>query len=361
MDAIELLENYKKRVDKELCLFFDNKIKEARKKHTLGEGAVQYIKDFTLSGGKRLRPAMMYYGFLGSGGVDGDNILEASMSIELTHIFLLIHDDIIDKDEKRHGVKTLHERYKEFGKVILQNKKEAEHFGNSMAMIAGDMAMMMASEILFTSKFPEKNIISALNALQAIAYNTIPGEMLDVVMEAKGKSTEKEVLEMNEAKTARYTFEGPMQLGYILQKETTNKTKKDLEGISAYALPLGKAFQIRDDILGVFGDEKKLGKPVGSDILEGKQTLLLVKAMEWGSKKQKKELEKIISNDSISRKDIDFFRKIIRETGSLQYSLDLSNRFVAEAKEALENLDIKNKEAHAFFHGIADYIVKRQV
>ena len=173
------------------------------------------IADFTMAGGKRIRPAMVYYGYLAAGGQDGQDILEVSMSIELVHSFLLIHDDIIDRDEKRHGVETIHERYRKIGQRVAPHK-DALHFGNSMAMITGDMASAMAYEIIFNSKFPPETIIRALDKLQDIVYVTIPGEMLDVVMENRGYATEKEILRMFEGKTSRYTFEGPLHLGTIL-------------------------------------------------------------------------------------------------------------------------------------------------
>ena len=360
MEAIELLRNYKTRVDKKLDTYFKKNSEKAKKINPLESEAIKYIKDFTLSGGKRLRPALMYYGFLGTGEKKSEAIIDASLSIELAHSFLLIHDDIIDRDAKRHGVPTLHERYKKFGNFFIKNKEDLLHFGNSMAMIAGDMAMFMSNEILFKSNFPSKNILLALCKLQEVVYQTIPGEMLDVVMEFKGKATENEILKMHESKTARYTFEGPLHLGCILAKGDHKELNKELDNLSNYALPLGKAFQIRDDILGVFGNERKLGKPVGSDIIEGKQTLLLIKALEKANKSQRKELKNAIGNKKITKKQIENFKMIIEETGSLEYSKNLSEKLVMESKEALKKACLKNDEAFVFLDGIADYIINRQ-
>jgi len=360
VEAIELLREYKKQVDKKLDIYLKKSVEKAKKINPLEVRAIEYIHDFTISGGKRLRPALMYYGFLGTGAKSCEAIINATLSIEMAHSFLLIHDDIIDRDAKRHGVPTLHERYKKFGKLFIKDKNELNHFGNSMAMVAGDMAMFMSNEILFKSDFPAENILLALCKLQEIVYQTIPGEMLDVVMEFRGKATENEVLKMHESKTARYTFEGPLHLGYILAKGKNPSLKKELDQLSDYALPLGKAFQIRDDILGVFGEEKKLGKPVGSDIMEGKQTILLIKALQGANRSQRKELKNCIGNKSITKKQIENFKTIIKETGSLDYSKNLSEKLVIEAKESLRKANIKNEEAFRFMDGIADYIVERQ-
>jgi geranylgeranyl diphosphate synthase type I len=356
MDAIELLKNFKKRFEPYLREYFDKKLQQAGKIDVIAEEAVSMIKDYTISGGKRIRPAVLYYGYLAAGGRDSDKIIKTSMSMELLHSFLLIHDDIIDKDASRHGVETIHERYKKIGRKYSLTK-DSDHFGNSMAIISGDMAASMACDIIFNADFPSDVIVKALDKLQKIVYVTIPGEMIDVIMSYTGKATEEQILKMHEAKTARYTFEGPLQLGCLL----AGGDESLLEKFSAYALPLGKAFQIRDDILGVFGNEKKLGKPVGSDIIEGKQTLLITKSLEKGSRGQRKIVKKSLNKKYISEEEIQEFRNIVEETGALEYSENLAKDFVSEALEALAKIDFKNKEAEKFLTGIADYIVNREL
>lgn len=356
MDAIEMLKKYKKRVEPCLKNYFDRVTRESEKNDFLTKQAVKIIADFTLADGKRIRPALIYYGYLASGGKEGKEILEASISIELIHSFLLIHDDIIDRDEKRHGVPTVHEKYRKIGKRIAPDK-DSVHFGNSMAIITGDMAYAMANEVIFNSKFPPEIIIKALDKLQSIVYHTIVGQMQDVVMENKGYASEKEILHMFEGKTSRYTFEGPLHFGSIL----SGNGEGLLKDFSNYSLPLGKAFQIQDDILGVFGDEKKMGKPVGSDIIEGKQTLLLLKALQKGNNIEKKKIKKYLGKKDLSKNELDEFRQIIRKTGSLEYSQDLAKKFVGEALLALEGVKFINKEAKFFLEGIAKYIIERDV
>ena len=355
MEAIELLEKYKKTVDQCLKSYFELKIKQADKADPLAGEAVKMIADFTLSGGKRIRPALVYYGYLALGGKPGFEIIEASMGIELTHSFFLIHDDIIDRDETRHGVATLHEQYKKIGQKIAP-RKDNHHFGNSMAMIAGDMAAAMANEIMFNAKFPPEIIIRALDKLQNIVYVTIPGEMLDVVLEMKGGAKEEEIMRMYEGKTSRYTFEGPLHLGAIL----FGANDKQLRSFSDYAIPLGKAFQIQDDILGVFGDEQKLGKPVGSDVIEGKQTVLVARIMEKGANGQKEIVKKYLGKRDLSKDELELFRQAVRESGALEYARELAKKLVGEALEALSKIEFKNEDAKEFLGGIASYIVERE-
>lgn len=357
MDVIEKLKEYKERLDPRLKEYFKKKAEQAEKLDPLAVEAIEAIADFTLAGGKRIRPALVYYGYLAAGGQDDQKIVEASMGIELIHSFLLIHDDIIDRDAMRHGVATVHERYKKIGRLVAPDGDNL-HFGNSMAMLAGDMASAMANEIIFNSRFEPETIIRALNKLQQIVYTIVPGEMLDVVMEMRKKSSEEEVLRMYEGKTSSYSFEGPLHLGVVL---SGGKENRMLENFSAYAMPIGKAFQIRDDIIGLFGSEKKVGKPIGSDVIEGKQTILLVKALEMGDQEQKGIIKKYLGKKDLASNELEEFRQAIRATGALEYSQNLSQKLVAEAKAALEQIEFKNDEAREFLAALADYIIVREV
>ena len=359
LHAIEMLLAYKKRLEPHLKEYFSLKIDQAGKVDPLAVRTIKIIEKFVLSGGKRIRPALVYYGYLAAGGKDSEEIINASMSIELTHAFLLIHDDIIDRDFTRHGIRTVHETYRVWGKKIGLSDGEAVHFGNSMAIVTGDYAYAMANEILYGIDFKPEIILDALKKIQAIVARTIPGEMVDVLMGAKGSSTEKEIMRMHEGKTARYTFEGPLHLGAVLAGQKRNADL--LEAFSSYSLPVGKAFQVRDDILGVFGSVEKLGKSVGADIIEGKQTLLVLKALQNGTKKQAREIKRLLGKKDLTAEEVEDFRGIVRDTGSLKYSQELSEKLVAEALLALKGIDFKNKEAKNFLEGIAEYIIKREV
>jgi geranylgeranyl diphosphate synthase type I len=355
MDAKVELQKYKKIVDRKLAEYFAEKIREAKKIDSLAVQAAKNIRDLTLAGGKRLRAAFMYWGYIAVGGSEIEKIIEASMSIELTHIFLLIHDDIIDRDSFRHGVPTMHNVYEKMARK-LYFKKDPKHFGDSMAMIVGDMAAAAGNEIIFNSRFTPEKILKALDKLQNIVSETVTGEMTDVVLEMRGKASEKEILRVHKNKTAKYTIEGPLHLGALL----AGAEGKILEDLSAYAVPVGIAFQIQDDILGVFGSEKKLGKPVCSDLREGKQTLLIVKALEMGTSGDRNLIKKLLGNKKTTAAEIEDFRNIIRKTGSLDYSRNLAKKFVDRGKQALQKSVIK-KEAKDFMIGIADYIVNREV
>lgn len=355
MDVKETLLSFKKEIDFEIEAYLNKVIKESSKQDRFITDAIRNVKKIILAGGKRLRAAFMYYGYIAAGGKEREKILKTAVSIELIHIFLLIHDDIIDRDSIRHGVKTINETYAELGKRIFP-KSDYKHFGNSMGIVIGDIIAGFGNQILFNSNFRDDLVMRALHRLQSITSYTAIGEAQDVYMEFKGKASEKEIMKMYENKTAKYTIEGPLYLGAIL----AGAEGKLLEGLSKYAIPVGIAFQIQDDILGVFGSEKKMGKAVGADVREGKQTILTAKVRQKYNRNQKNIFEKALGNPNLNKKDLEQFQKIIVETGTLDHAQKKSSELVNQGKAELEKIDI-NKEAEEFLMGIADYLVSREV
>ncbi len=356
MDALQVLKEFKGRLDKELEAYFNRMIAEATRKDVFMADVLEHAKKLTLAGGKRLRPALMYYGYLAAGGREEEKMLQASMSIELVHAFLLMHDDIIDRDDLRHGIETIHYRYSEIGKRTFK-REEGRHFGESIALIAGDMVGAMGNQVLYESSFDPALILQALARLQDVVALTVIGQSKDLYIEYAKEASENEIVKMYEYKTARYTVEGPLHLGGILGGAQPHV----LDIMSRYAIPIGIAFQIQDDILGVFGSEAKLGKPVGSDIAEGKFTLLVSKALEYLSGNAREEFFEILSKgEFLQEKDIQRFRFLLQSSGSLEYARTLAQRYISDGKNAmLEAADIQS-DAKEFFLGIADYMAQRE-
>jgi geranylgeranyl diphosphate synthase type I len=355
MDFKSTLSEFKKEIDKEIEIYFDRVIKETKKQDAVITGAVKHVKKLTLSGGKRIRPALMYYGYVGMGGKEKERMLKAAVSIELVHMFLLIHDDVIDRDFERHGVSTINKIYEDLGKKYFPDK-DSRHFGNAMALIVGDMIAALGNQIIFESGFKNHLVMKALSKLQSIISYTVVGEVKDFYIGYKGKATEKEVMDMYEYKTAKYTVEGPLHLGAVLG----GADEETLKLISGYSIPVGIAFQIQDDILGVFGNEEKLGKKVGSDIEEGKMTVLVTRANQKAGSKERKIMNSILGREGLSFDEIERFRSIIRNSGSLAYAQSIAERSVEKGKQQLAKTKFK-KETKDFLYGMADYIIKREV
>lgn len=353
---MEELKAFKEKIDSEISAYLDEAIAEIGKRDLFLAESLSYVKKFILSGGKRLRGALMYYGYAAAGGKDTERMLKTCVSIELIHAFLLIHDDIMDRDEKRHGVMTVHKKYTSFARRYFQTD-DSEHFGFSIGICIGDMVAALGSQRIFTSGFPADRVILALDRLQSIVSFTVVGQMRDVYMEYSRRATEKDVLSMYENKTAKYTIEGPLYLGGILAG-----ADEDILGcFTRYAVPLGIAYQIQDDLLGMFGNERKLGKPVGSDLEEGKMTLLVVKALEAANKDDRMFLKSVLGKKGVTRQEVDRAKKIIEETGSRKYAEDLAKRSIVMGKEAFVGIRFQDEEAKRFLADIADYLTNRRI
>jgi len=229
MPFSQALSGLQKAINREVARFFNQKIKEADA--AFERKVLNWLREYSLRKAKRIRAILVIYGYLLAGGKNRAAILKTSIFIELIHNYLLIHDDIIDKDEMRRGKKSLHCLY-----------------GLEAAMVAGDMASALGYKILNSAPFPVKNKVLALAKLNQTLYSTCYGQMLDLSLREKIKSGKKagaeEVLTIYKKKTAFYTLVAPLQIGAILAGAGDGFLKK----IEKFALPLGIAFQIKDDL-----------------------------------------------------------------------------------------------------------------
>ena len=356
MNINDHLAELKKQIETELGSFFKLKIGRAKvdnKPEELIE-MIENLKNFTLNSGKRIRPILFYFGYILAGGKNKTEALKTSIAIELAHSYLLIHDDIIDQDDIRRGDLSMHYKYEKEHKSRVKNSN-LKHFGISMGIIVGDLASTFGYEILINSDFSLDLKIKAISKLNYIIANTIAGEALDVILAEYPNVKIDRVFEMQKYKTAKYTIEGPLHLGAIL----AGADEKFLESLSKFAVPVGIAFQIQDDIIGIFGDEKKIGKPVGSDIKEGKKTFLISKAMEKADDDQKNILNSALGNENISIEDVDKVRNIIIKTGSLEFSKAKAQELINDAKKSLNDSDI-SEENKKFLCDLADFIAGRE-
>ena len=338
---------YRPMVDDALYSFLEEKAKNAPDPYN--RAVTEDILRFARAGGKRLRPLLVLVGYMGAGKEVDENIVRASISIELLHNYFLIHDDVMDEDELRRGQPTVWKS--------LQGKFDGEkHFAYSLAICAGDIAETYAAQAVAASGLPEHVVLSMLTKLHNISELTGYGQVLDIVLESLPleKVREEDVLTVHEYKTSRYSVEGPLHLGAIAAE-----ADRLMEEYTRYAIPAGIAFQLKDDILGLFGEEEEIGKPVGSDVREGKRTLLVLKAYEWGTREQRERIKELLGKKDLTREELEEFREIVRETGSLEYSENMMKRLVDEAKGALERSDIA-EPARSLLLELADYMVKRK-
>lgn len=338
---------YKEQIDKELKEFFKKRLEKANNISNSSKEAIQHLKEFTLHKGKRIRPMLVITAYRAFGGKEQKQIIKAAIAVELMQSFLLIHDDIIDRDSLRRGSPTINKLY--------QKKYSSPHLGNSMAIVLGDICSVLGSEAILETSFPEDCKLKAIEKFNKVIINTCFGQLLDIESCMSKETKKEDILKIHNLKTAVYTIEGPLHIGAIL----AGAKQKDLKILSSYAMPLGQAFQLKDDVLGLFGTIHKIGKPVGSDIKEGKKTLLILKALEKADKKERNLIRKCLGNRKTTDADIEKIKNIIIKTGSLAYSEELARKLAQNAKKAIANIKIK-KQGKNFLLSLADYIISRE-
>ncbi|MGM5484568.1 MAG: polyprenyl synthetase family protein [Nanobdellota archaeon] len=280
------------------------------------------VRRFTLNGGKRLRPRLLYHTFL-CFREDDEEVFRVAASLELIQSFLLIHDDIMDKDALRRGMKTVHERYYE--------DTGDRHLSNSLAIVAGDVSYTYAVEIINSAQVRNKEDV--VSYVSRMIETVCRGQHKDLLASSRDSVKDEEILDIYRLKTAAYSTTGPMVLGGLL---AGRKDNSDLERIGEL---IGIAFQLKDDILGIFGSEDKIGKPVGSDIEEGKKTLLA-------------------QGLDLSGKSPEEAREIIRSSGNLERCRGMIKDNISEAKKCIAELGLK-EEGRKFILDICDYIGER--
>jgi len=354
IDLDRIISYYKNLINSRLETFFNKKIEEGSKISNDIREIIINAKEYTMRGGKRLRPIFLIYGYKCLTDININAIIDVSISVELMQSYLLIHDDIIDEDELRRGKPTFHTIYKNMCEHKF-GKNKSSRFGENIAILTGDLLEAYGEEILANAPFRSERIKKALIKYAEIVKNVNYGQILDVISEMKKKVTEEDILLIHKLKTASYTIEGPLHIGAILG----GANDADLQVLSRYAIPLGLAFQIRDDILGLFGSEEKIGKPVGSDLREGKKTLLVLYALKRAEEEEKRYINQALEKDEITMEEINHIRDIVIKTGSLDHSLKLIKKYTREAIENIKNSDFRD-EAKEFLIAVADYIGKRE-
>lgn len=360
--AKQNLKAYAAKVSKELEKYLANEVEDvfgvSAKEKKLAEILLEHIKSHNTSSGKRLRASFVYYGYRLLDNTKDNELTRASMSVELVHTGLLMLDDFMDQDNLRRGQLTTHEYFKKFHESE-GHRGDAKHFGEVIAVNAGLIAISKGYSILANAKFDEEKKNKCLDRLFEGIANTTIGQSFDILLEAEGNAKEQDILDLHLAKTAIYTYENPLHVGAVL----AGATAKDLDILSDYALPGGIAFQLQDDILGLFGNEAKTGKSAHSDLKQGKMTLLMIKAFENASGIQKGALKRIWGNKKLTNKDAEIARRIVIETGSLDYSKKIALDWATKAQSAIPAMRLRswNEEAVDYLDGIAQYMIERDL
>ncbi|WP_033320214.1 polyprenyl synthetase family protein [Streptomyces yerevanensis] len=291
----------------------------------------ELLRGLLSAGGKRLRPVLCCCGWLAAGGGDLAPVVPAAASLELFHTFALIHDDIMDRSDTRRGHPTVHRTLaaRVCGRLGLL---DAESFGVNGAILLGDLAMVWSDELLHAGGLSSARLAAARPVLDAMRSEVMYGQYLDLLISTDLDSGLEASLTVARYKTAKYTVERPLQLGAAL----ADGDERTLEACSAYGLPLGEAFQLRDDVLGVFGDPSVTGKPRLDDLRAGKHTALLAIALQQADRAQARVLRALVGDPRLDEYGAAAVRGVLRTTGAL----DTVERMIRERRQqAVDSLE----------------------
>jgi geranylgeranyl diphosphate synthase type I len=330
----------KNRIEKEITAYtgYFDKLYSLNKISPLLSGT---IKEFLCRKGKRIRPVLFAAGYLGFAKKPAPGLYRSAVSIELLHAFLLAHDDIIDNAGMRRGKPSMHAALDHH----LSRYQNVKCTGRDLAIIGGDMMYALAMEAFLAIKEDPRRKEKALRRFIAAAFYTGAGEFVELLDAIKPieQITEKDVYKIYDLKTARYTFASPLCIG----AELAGAPEKQIDKLFRFGMCLGRAFQIKDDIIGIFNSEEEIGKPNLTDLREGKKTLLVLEAYKNSDKNGKTTIKNIFSKNDVGKKDLLEIQKIIRKSGSLDNAKKEAAKLTAEGKSIIQSSSINPRYKQA--------------
>ncbi|MGH2724065.1 MAG: polyprenyl synthetase family protein [Actinomycetota bacterium] len=305
------------------------------------------------SGGKRLRPLFCLLGHRAAGGEADDRAIRAAAALELLHTFAIVHDDVMDRSPTRRGVAAswvhLAEEHRR-----ASHRGDAEGYGTSAAILLGDLALVLADAALLGAGFGPDRLLPALGRYARMRTEVVAGQFLDVLAAHRGAADEAEARRIAVLKSGGYTVEGPLHIGALLAGADDGL----LAALSRYGVALGEAFQLRDDVLGVFGDPAVTGKDRDSDLREGKRTVLVAKAVASASDADRRLLVERLGRPDLSTEELERARAVIEATGALAATLELIDERVSVAKAGLRDSGISGEPA-ILLEEMADLVAVR--
>ncbi len=309
------------------------------------------ISRLVLVGGKRLRPAFCHWGYVAAGGDPADAMVaNAGAAFELMHAFALFHDDVMDDAASRRGHPTTHT-------VFAQHHREgrwageARRFGEGVAILVGDLAFVYGDVLMADAG---REAWAIWNELR-IELNV--GQVLDILGSVRNERSRHKAEQICRYKSGKYTIERPLHLGAVMA--APDRADELLPSLSAYGLPLGDAFQMRDDVMGAFGDAAVTGKPVGGDLREGKPTPLMARAVEVASGVQAAVLA-LVGRSDLTDADVERVQQVIVDTGALDDLEMTIARLTVQAVTAIEVAPIE-AEARDELVALAGYVSQRTI
>jgi geranylgeranyl diphosphate synthase type I len=317
-----------KRVDTVLAAFIDSRDDSLSEVGADITAVADAARTFVLDGGKRLRPSFAYWGWrsVRDAAEDDTALVVAAASLELLHACALIHDDVMDASATRRGRPSAHHAFAELHRASGWTG-DPEAFGTAAAILLGDLLLSWADALFASADLPGPVRPAVRRVWDDMRELVMAGQYLDVLVQARGEFSAEDALRVAKFKTSKYTVEGPLHLGAA----AAGAGPAVFSALTAYGVPLGEAFQLRDDVLGVFGDPVVTGKPAGDDLREGKRTLLIALTMQRASAVDAGFIRDTFARGVLDEAQIDALRDLIVGTGALDL---VEHRIVQRADEA---------------------------
>ncbi|MFC4071430.1 polyprenyl synthetase family protein [Actinoplanes subglobosus] len=316
-------------------------------------GLLGVLQRFVLAGGKRLRPMFCYWGWRSAGGEDGPGIMTAAAALEIFHAFALIHDDIMDGSDRRRGEPSMHALFADLHTRSAW-RGDPDRYGRNTALLCGDLCAAWADQMFHGCGLSDEQITRGYAVFGAMRTEVIAGQYLDLVS-GVGDGSAASALTVIRLKAARYTVTRPLQIGAAL----AGADDKLLETYAAFGDPLGDAFQLRDDVLGVFGDPAVTGKSIVDDLREGKRTVMMALAREAADYHQAARIRELLGCPDLDEGGAAELRRIIVDTGAREGVERMIGLRVGAALSALAGAGIP-AEVEAALTALAHETVHRQ-
>jgi geranylgeranyl diphosphate synthase type I len=351
LNFAERLAGYKRAIDIDIAAYAEHTAKVTRQQYGRypAEAEVDIFLDILSRGGKRIRGALVMAGYEMCGGTNQAMIVQAARAIEMLHAYILIIDDIQDRAALRRGKPSAHEMLAAYHRKH-HLKGDAMHAGMSLALMAALTGGHAAQAILANMDADPQLRLNAISITNRTMAVTAHGQTLDIMNELVESPSAQDIDRVLELKTAQYTIINPLHVGMVLAGAGCEAT----DAITPYGLHVGKAFQITDDILGLYGDEQELGKVPGDDVREGKGTILTRYALQHTVPLERAFLVKCLGNSKLSAKDFDRFKQIVEDSGALAYA---RSRALTDVNKALKSLDackgLWTQQGSIFLHELA--------
>ena len=288
-----------------------------------------------MDGGKRLRPAFAYWGYRSTGADDNDQIVRAAAGLEFLQACALVHDDVMDDSDTRRGKPAAHKQFTNLHETHSWNNSSAR-FGDGAAILIGDLALSWADELLGTSGLSNEQHVRAKKIYDIMRTELMAGQYLDLLEQVRGNTTVETSRTVIRYKSAKYTIERPLHMGAAIAGADAHH----MQILSDYGLALGEAFQLRDDVLGVFGDAIVTGKPAGDDLREGKQTMLVARTRDLANAAAMDRFNSLFGRDDLNSDHVEELQAVISDCGALAEIEAQIDELTALALDSLQDATV---------------------